>query len=210
MSCHQVPPLRHRQHHFLPKSTLLLRMSFVFVTQLSHSQDRQRALLKSLELWGKTLDRVSEVCGKFNSLEDSFAAQANDLLTRISSLHIEVTACENKLQIKKMPLMNLLANNSDQLLVTKATEERGSIAAALKASKDQEAEAIAAREWHKELVNLCNAGRNFTLASSMRAQTSLQRHTAHALFTIDSAMVEFFAAVIEWSAAEALYAEGGW
>lgn len=168
-----------------------------------------RALLKSLDLWGKTLDRVSEVCGKFNGLEDAFMAQANDLSTRISSLHIEVTACENRLQIKNNALMNLLTNNSDQLLVTNATEERGSAAAALKASKDQEAEAIAAREWHKELVNLCNAGRNFTLVSSMRAQTSLQRHTAHALFTIDSAMVEFFAACIEWSAAEALYAEGG-
>jgi len=166
-----------------------------------------KALLKSLDLWGKTLDRVSEVCGKFNSLEDSFTAQANDLSTRISSLHIEVTSCENKLQLKNNALMNLLAINSDQLLVTKATEERGSAAAALKVSKDQEAEAIAAREWHKELVNLCNAGRNFTLASSMRAQTTLQRHTAHALFTIDSAMVEFFAAVIEWSVAEALYAD---
>ena len=168
-----------------------------------------RALLKSLDLWGKTLDRVSEVCGKFNSLEDVFMAQANDLSTRISSLHIEVTSCENKLQIKNNALMNLLTNNSDQLLVTKATEERGSAAAALKASKDQEAEAIAAREWHKELVNLCNAGRNFTLASSMRAQTTLQRHTAHALFTIDSAMIEFCAAVIEWSAGEALHSEGG-
>ena len=168
-----------------------------------------RALLKSLELWGKTLDRVSEVCGKFNGLEDSFVAQANDLSTRISSLHIELTACENRLQTKNNTLMNLVTNNSDQLLVTKATEERGSAAAALKASKDQEAEAIAAREWHKELVNLCNAGRNFTLASSMRAQTTLQRHTAHALFTIDSAMIEFCAAVIEWSAGEALHSEGG-
>lgn len=167
-----------------------------------------RALLKSLELWGKTLDRVSEVCGKFNSSEDAFMAQANDLSTRISSLHIEVTACENRLQIKNNALMNLLTNNSDQLLVTKATEERGSAAAALKASKEQEAEAISARDLHKELVNMCNAGRNLTLASSMRAQTSLQRHTAHALFTIDSAMIEFFAAVIEWSAAEALHSEG--
>jgi hypothetical protein len=71
-------------------------------------------------------------------------------------------------------------------------------------SKDQEAEANSKKAWNKQLVELCDAGRNFTLTSSMRAQTSLQRHTAHALFTIDSAIVEFFAAVIESSAAETL------
>jgi hypothetical protein len=167
------------------------------------------ALLKSLDFWDQTLDRVSNVCGKFNQFEDTFAAQSDSLTDRISSLHLDVVANENKFQMQNTVLMNLLANNSDQTLVTQATEERGSIAATLKLSKDLEAEAIAARVWHKELAELCNAGRNFALISSIRAQTSLQRHTAHALFTVDSSMVEFFAALCEWSAAEALlYGDG--
>jgi len=166
--------------------------------------ESSRALIKSLSLWGQTLDRVSEVCGKFNSLEDAFVVEVDDLSTHVSSLHSEITSYEDKIQLKNAALMNLLANDSDQSLVTKATEERGAAAAALKMFKDKEAEANFKRAWNKELVELCNAGRNFTLTSSMRAQTSLQRHAAHALFTNDSAIVEFFAAVIELSAAEAL------
>ena len=176
------------------------------IDSLSRSSN---ALLKSLDFWGQTLDRVSDVCGKFNQFEDTFAAQADALTARISSLHVDVVANENKFQMQNTVLMNLLANNSAQTLVTQATEERGSIAATLKLSKDLEAEAIASRVRHKELAELCNAGRNFALISSMRAQTSLQRHTAHALFTVDSSMVEFFAALCEWSAAEALrYGDG--
>ena len=176
------------------------------IDSLSRSSN---ALLKSLDFWGQTLDRVSDVCGKFNQFEDTFAAQADSLTARISHLHLDVVANENKFLIQNTVLMNLLANNSDQTLVTQATEERGSIAATLKLSKDLEAESIAARAWYKELAELCNAGRNFTLVSMMRAQTSLQRHTAHALFTVDSSMVEFFAALCEWSAAEALrYGDG--
>jgi len=165
--------------------------------------ESSKALLKSLNLWGQTLDRVSEVCGKFNSLEDAFVVEVDDLSTHVSSLHSEIKSYENNLQLKNATLMNLLANNSDQMLVTQATEERGAAASALKMSKDQEADANVKREWKKELAELCKGGRNFTLTSSMRAQTTLQRHTAHALFTIDSAIVEFFAAVIEWSATEA-------
>jgi hypothetical protein len=166
--------------------------------------ESSKAFLKSLNLWGQTLDRVSEVCGKLNCLEDAFAAEVDILTTRFSSLNSETKSYEDKLQLKNAALMNLLANNSAQSLVTKATEERGEAAAALKMSKDKEAEANFKRAWNKELAELCNAGRNYTLTSSMRAQNSLQRHAAHALFTIDSAIVEFFAAVIELSAAEAL------
>jgi hypothetical protein len=174
-----------------------------FRSAIESLNEASRALLKSLDLWGQTLDRVSEVCGKLNSLEDAFAAEVDILTTRFSSLHTEITSYENYLQQKNAALINLLANNSDQSLVTKATEERGAAATALKMSKDQEAEVTVEKARNKELVALCNAGRNFTLTSSMRAQTSLQRQTAHALFTIDSAIIEFFAAVIEWSSAEA-------
>lgn len=53
---------------------------------------RHGALIYPLDLWGQTLDRVREVSGKFNSLEDAFASEGDNLSTRFSS---ETTANEN-------------------------------------------------------------------------------------------------------------------